>query len=105
MPVSQRRHRGTAGGMASKSRFSSDPLGYNAEGVFAKGIDKPVDLGFHSENIRALGASVVRLSWFHRRCNEPVFTFPGLWKRGSVGVLARFEVLGILKRLIGAQSP
>jgi hypothetical protein len=48
--------------MASKSRFSSEPLGYNAERAFAKGIDKPVDLGFHGENIRALGASTVRLS-------------------------------------------
>jgi hypothetical protein len=62
-----------------------------------KRIDKLVDLGLRGGDIRALSASVVRLSRFRRRCNKPVLTFPEFRKRGSVCMLAHFDVLRILK--------
>jgi hypothetical protein len=63
-----------------------------------KGIDKLVDLGFQGENIGVLSASVVRLSWFRRRCNKSILTFPQFRKRGSVLVSVHFGGLRILKR-------
>jgi hypothetical protein len=50
-------------------------------------IDKPVNRGSRGGDIRALGASGVRLSWFRRRCNKSILTFPGLRKRGDEVIL------------------
>jgi len=63
-----------------------------------KGIDKPVDLDLQGGDIRAVSASVVRLSWFRRRCNESILTFSGFRKRASDLALTHFEILRILKR-------
>jgi len=49
-----------------------------------EGIDKLVNRDLQGGNIRALGAFAVRLSWFHRRCNDAMVTFSGLGERRSV---------------------
>jgi len=66
-------------------------------GEAVKGIDKLVDLGVKGGNIRALSASVVRLSWFRRRCNKPILTLREFRKRRSVWVLVQFDGLRTLK--------
>jgi len=50
-------------------------------------IHKPVDLGLQGGIIRALSASVVRLSWFRRRCNKSILTYPEFRKRRNEVIL------------------
>ncbi len=61
-------------------------------GQAVEGIDVAVDLGLPGGNMSALSASVVRSSWFRRRCNELTLTRPESRKRRSVWVLAYLEV-------------
>ena len=66
-------------------------------GEAVKGIDKLVDLGVKGGNIRALNATVARLSCFRRRCNKSILTLKEFRKRRSVCVLVQFDGLRTLK--------
>jgi hypothetical protein len=56
-------------------------------------IHQLVYLSLQGANIDALSATVVRLSWFRRRCNESILTLRELWRRECLGVgsFRRFE--------------